>query len=70
MGDPHPAPATESMEGTKGTTISIAAIVLLHVPIVLEAVCCAAYNNARAPKTFATQAKGLVPVNDLIRVLK
>lgn len=50
----HPTPATESMQGTEGTTIGIAALVRLHVPIMLETVCCPAYDNTRTPKTLAT----------------
>lgn len=58
MEDLHPAPATESMQGTEGTTIGIAALVRLHVPIVLETVCCPAYDNTRTPETLATQSEG------------
>jgi len=58
MGDLHPAPATESVQGTEDTTVSIAAVVLLHVSVVLEAVCRAAQDNTGAPKTLATEAEG------------
>ena len=57
MVDLHPAPATESMQGTEETAISIAAVVPLHVSIVLETVCRAAHDNTRTPKTLTTQAK-------------
>lgn len=58
VGDLHPAPATESVQGTGDSAISVAAAVLLHVPVVLETVCRAAYHNTRTPKTLATKAEG------------
>lgn len=56
-GDSHPAPATESVQGTHDTAIGIAAAITLEVTIVLHAVGRTTNNDTGAPKSLATQAE-------------
>lgn len=56
--DIHPAPAAERVQGAENTTVGIAAVVLLHVTVMLETVSGSAEDNTRTPKTLATESKG------------